>query len=264
MHAWIESGSGHWESFLCAFVLVMIRLSGLMVFAPVFSSQAIPARVKAVLVLAISILLAPVVAGLPNAHTTLGILPVAGEMLTGMLFGFALSLLNELLVFTGQVLGMQFSFSLVNLMDPNSQVQTPILGQLFGLLGTMVLLAAGLDRVMLAAVIRSFAEAPVGATLIGGRVAVTLVGMTGGVFVAALQLSAPVIAATLLVELAVALLSKLSPQIPVLAITVPAKTTLGYVALIAALALWPRFIEARFNGLLDQAVSLLHQGAARL
>ena len=50
---------------------------------------------------------------------------------------------------------------------------------------------------------------------------------------------------------------------PVLAITVPAKTTLGYVALIGSMALWPRFLEARFSGLLDQAVSLLHQGVVR-
>ncbi len=245
-------------------VLVMIRLSGLMVFAPMFSSQAIPARVKAVFVLALSILLAPVVAALPDAHVSLGVLPVLGEVLAGMLFGLSLSLLNELLVFAGQVMGLQFSFSLVNLMDPNSQVQTPVLGQMFSLLGGMVLIAAGLDRVLIAAVIRSFALAPVGATLISGRTGLALIGMTGGVFIAALQLSAPVIAATVLVELSVALLAKLSPQLPVLAITVPAKTTLGYLGLLGSLALWPRFLEARFDALLDQAMSLLRQGVVRL
>lgn len=50
-----------WSHFLSAMVLVMVRISGLMAFAPIFSSGAIPARVKAVFVLAVSFLLAPVV-----------------------------------------------------------------------------------------------------------------------------------------------------------------------------------------------------------
>ena len=59
----------------------------------------------------------------------------AGELSVGLVFGFLLSFVFEVLEFTGQVLGFQFSFSLVNLMDPNSGDQTPLLGQLFILLG---------------------------------------------------------------------------------------------------------------------------------
>ncbi len=51
-----------WEQYLTAGVLVAIRLSGLMVFAPVFSSDAIAPRIKAGFVFALTILLAPAVA----------------------------------------------------------------------------------------------------------------------------------------------------------------------------------------------------------
>jgi flagellar biosynthesis protein FliR len=78
-----------------------------------------------------------------------------------------------------------------------------------------------------------------------------------GVFFAALQLAAPVMSATLLVEIGIALMSRVSPQLPVLALTVPAKTVLGYVVLIGSLALWPAFLEARFDGLLNSAQGLL-------
>ncbi|MGA2569629.1 MAG: flagellar biosynthetic protein FliR [Terracidiphilus sp.] len=57
----------------------------------------------------------------------------------------------------------------------------------------------------------------------------------GGIFLAALDLAAPVLAATLLVEIAVALLGKLNPQLPVMALTVPLKTLTGFVILVAAL-----------------------------
>jgi flagellar biosynthetic protein FliR len=57
----------------------------------------------------------------------------------------------------------------------------------------------------------------------------------------------------MLVEIAVGLLSKLSPQLPVMSLTVPLKTLVGFAVLTGSLALWPRFIQARFAGLLDMA-----------
>lgn len=251
----------HWESALPAMVLVLVRVSGLMVFAPVFSSEAIPARIKAVFVLAITFLVAPVVAGLPQAHAELGVMPVLGELTVGLLFGMTLSLLFEALGFAGQVLGFQFSFSLVNLLDPNSPVETPLLGQMFTLMGTLTVIATGLDRIVLAALLRTFATAPVGTVRLDPGAAIALVGMAGGIFSAALQLAAPVLASTLLAETAIALAGKLAPQLPVMAIDVPAKTLLGYGVLIGSLALWPAWIEARFSSLLDAAGHLLAQAA---
>ncbi|HEX3472675.1 MAG TPA: flagellar biosynthetic protein FliR [Silvibacterium sp.] len=250
-----------WPHFLSAMVLVMVRLSGLMVFAPLFSSEAIPPRIKVLFVLATSILLAPVVSALPLARAELGVLSVIGELSVGLVFGLGLSMLSEVLLFAGQVLGFQFSFSLVNLLDPNSQVQTPLMAQMFTLLGTLVLLASGLHRTILLAVIRSFRDAPMGAVFFDGHAGLALVRTMSGVFFAALQLAAPVMAATMLVEVTVAVLGKISPQLPVMMISVPAKTLLGYTVLIGSLALWPRFVEARFSLLLDGAEQLIRHAA---
>lgn len=249
------------ESALGAMTLVLVRISGLMVFAPVFSSEAIPMRVKAVFVLAVSFLVAPVVAGFPGAHAELGVLPVLGELSVGLLFGLTLQMLSESLRLAGQVVGFQFSFSLVNVMDPNAPVQMPLLGQMFGLLGTLTIIGTGLDRVLLAALLRTFVAAPVGTVTLDPRAGLALVSMAGGIFAAALQLSAPVLAATMLAEMAVALAGKLSPQLPVMSLTVPLKTMLGYGVLIGSLALWPHWIEARFASLLDEAGRLLAQAA---
>jgi flagellar biosynthetic protein FliR len=253
-------GNLDWGHFLSAMVLAMVRLSSMMVSAPFFSSQAIPKQVKAVFVVAISVLLAPVVASLPMARAELGVMPLAGEVGAGLIFGFSLSLLNEVMLFAGQVLGVQFSFSLANLLDPNSEVQTPLLSQMFSLMALIVLVTAGLDRSMLAALIRSFAEAPLGSVFFRGEQALVLMQMAGGIFFAALQLAAPAMAATMLVEIAVALAGKMSPQLPVMAITVPAKTLIGYIVLIGSLALWPRFVENHFDRLLAVAENMMRQG----
>jgi flagellar biosynthetic protein FliR len=55
----------------------------------------------------------------------------------------------------------------------------------------------------------------------------------------------------------VSLLGKLSPQLPIMALAVPLKTLTGFALLLGSLAVWPRFIEARFAGLLDLAERLL-------
>ncbi len=180
-----------------------------------------------------------------------------GELSTGLLFGLSLTLLMEMLNFSGQLLGLQFSFSLVNVLDPNSSIETPLLSQLLNTVGLLVLLAAGLDRTLLSALMHTFAVVPVGTAWMNTRASLTLVEMTSGVFLAAVQLSAPVIAATLLVEVVVALVGRMSPQLPVLFVGIPLKTLIGYVVLIGSLGVWPRFIEARFDGLLNQGMQLV-------
>jgi flagellar biosynthetic protein FliR len=246
-----------WTTFLSAMTLALVRVSGMVAFAPFFSSTSLPVRAKAVFVGAVAFLLAPLVAALPNAQVTLSFSALLGELAVGLVYGLALTLLNEMLLFAGQIVGLQFSFSLVNLLDPNSAIQTPLLGDLFQLMGTLVVIAAGLDRILLDSLVRSFRVAPLGAYALGPPAALELVRAAAGVFLAALELAAPVLAATMLVEIAVALMGKLSPQLPVMSLDVPLKTLTGFVILIGSLALWPRFIEARFAGLLDLAQRLI-------
>jgi flagellar biosynthetic protein FliR len=246
-----------WGRFLSALALVLVRISGMVVFAPFFSSTALPLRTKAVFVGAVAYLLAPLVATLPMAQVSIGFSALLGELAVGLVYGLMLTLLTEMMLFAGQVAGMQFSFSAVNLIDPTSSIQTPLLGDLFQLMGTLVVITAGLDRILLASVVRSFRAVPLGSYALAPATAMAVVRAAGGIFLAALELAAPVLAATMLVEVAISLLGKLSPQLPVMSLTVPIKTLTGFVLLMGSLALWPRFIEARFAGLLDMAERLI-------
>jgi flagellar biosynthetic protein FliR len=229
----------------------------MLAFAPFFSSTSLPIRAKAVFAGAVAYLLAPLVAALPNAQVSLSFSALLGELAVGIVYGLSLALLSEMMLFAGQIAGVQFSFSLVNLLDPNSAIQTPLLGDLFQLMGTLVVITAGLDRILLASLVRSFRVAPMGGYALAPASVLEIVRAAAGVFLAAVELAAPVLAATLLIEVAVSLIGKLSPQLPVMMLTVPMKTLAGFVILAGSLALWPRFIEARFAGLLDMAQRLI-------
>jgi flagellar biosynthetic protein FliR len=246
-----------WSNFLSAMTLTLVRVSGMVLFAPFFSSTALPLRAKAVFVGAVAYLLAPLVATLPRAEASLSFSAILGELAVGLVYGLTLALMSEMMLFAGQILGMQFSFSLVNLMDPASSIQTSLLGDLFQLMGTLVVITAGLDRILLASMVRSFRVAPLGSFALAPASAQAIVRAAGGIFLAALELAAPVLAATMLIEVSISLLGKLSPQLPVMSLSVPMKTLIGFALLMGSLALWPRFIEARFSGLLDLAERLI-------
>ncbi len=248
------------EQYASVGVLVAIRMSGLMVFAPLFSSSAIAPRIKAGFVLALTMLLAPVVGAVDGARVVLDARSILGELGVGMVFGLCLMVLTEALVMAGALIGMSFSFSLVNLLDPNTMVETPVLGQMLSWLGLLVIMSAGLDRVLISAVVRSFVFVPVGQAVIQASVGAGLVGMAGGIFIAGLQLAAPVMAAALTVEMTISMVSRLAPMLPVQVIGIPLKTLASYGVLIGSLAVWPGWIERHFGALLDIAARLLVRG----
>jgi flagellar biosynthetic protein FliR len=252
-----QLNSSGWPGFLTTGFLVMVRISGLLIFAPFFSSTAIAPRIKAGFVFALTILLTPAVATVPDARTELDMMAVLGELGVGLVFGLSLVMLNEALMFAGTLMGMQFSFSLVNLMDPNSKIETAVLGQMLSWLGLLVLIGVGLDRTLLAAMVRSFRAVPVGHAVVQATTGTALTAMAGGIFLAGLQLAAPVITAALIVEVTVALIGRVAPQLPAMVLGIPLKTLVCYGVLVGSLALWPGWIEHHFAALLDAAERLI-------
>jgi flagellar biosynthetic protein FliR len=241
------------ENLLTAGVLVTLRFGSALVTMPVFSSPGIPARVKALFVLTLAVVLTPVAAYLPGAQPNLTAPALLSEVAVGLFFGLTLAFLNEALLFAASMMSSAFSFSLANLMDPNSQVETEVLGTVLSWFGILVLLSAGLHRTMLAALMRTLVTVPLGHAPVAMHTGSQIAGMASGIFFSGVQLAAPVVAAALLVEVAVGIVGRMAPALPAQIASVPIKTIVSYVVLIGALSLWPAWIEHRFAALLDAA-----------
>ena len=242
-----------WSTLLSGGILTMCRLGGVVAFAPPFRGSTIPVKVRAVFVLALTWLAAPMATGRMHGPLELTVVAVSGECMIGLLLGLALSFVSESLLYAGSLMSISFSFSLANLLDPNSQVETDVLSTLLNWIGVLVLLAAGLHRVMLSAVLHSFTALPLGTVVVSGNAGRALVDAASGIFFAGLQLAAPVLAAALLVEVALGLTGRLAAGLPVHMFNVPLKTGVAYLTLAGSLALWPGWIERHFTALLDAA-----------
>ena len=238
---------------------VGLRISGLFVFAPFFGSDAIAPRIKIGLVLAITVLLYPVCGPRGLELSTSGILRVVvGELLVGLLIGLSVQLVFEAAQYAGQLMGVQVGFSLVNILDPNTQVDTPVLSLFSQTLVMLIFLRFGMHRCLLRAIAASFAYLPPGATTLSGDVAHELLLAAGGIWLTGVQIAAPLLITTMLTDLLLGFLGKASPQLPVLFLGLSVKSLAGLTVLAAALKYWPGIFEQQFAHAARSGEHMLH------
>ncbi len=108
-------------SIIRAFLTISVRLTGMMLFAPFFGSVVIPVPVKAVLVIALTALLFPVVGHqIEVTSTTNWPFLIFTEFLIGAGMGIATNLVFDAAQLAGQVLSIQVGSSLINILDPQT------------------------------------------------------------------------------------------------------------------------------------------------
>jgi flagellar biosynthesis protein FliR len=222
------------------FMLVLARVSPLFLLAPLFSSKLLPARARGIVAVGLALGIAPIAmnAGdatrIPTEVLALGGL-VLKEMLVGLGFSFALGCLFAAVQVAGSVLDTMIGFSFGALVDPVTGTNGGVLNQLYALIGVMIFVVIGGDAWVIQGLARSYdaiplADMPAIGTLVeGAQVAFS------GIFAAAIQISAPVLIAVVLCDVAFGLVSRVVPQLNVFAVGFPAKVTVGLVLVGASL-----------------------------
>lgn len=240
-------------------LVVGLRVSGLMLFAPFFGSATIPPRIKIVLVIAITAVLYPVYAThLSPVAASQWPMVAASEMLVGIAIGLATNAVFEAAQLAGQVLSVQMGYSLVNILDPNTQVENTVVAMLHQSIAMLIFLALGVHRWVVRAVAHSFDYLPPGTATINPILAKALLHEGAVVLQLGVQIAAPVLAATLLVDLVLGLLGKASPQMPLMLLGPAVKSTLGVLVFGITVGFWPRLFEKYFSESIAYAEQLLH------
>lgn len=249
----------HLEELLAAAVFTGARVSGLMVFCPFLGSDAVPVPVKAGLTLLLTILLHPLhgpaqlVLG-PWQWAQVGL----SEALIGLLLGLVANFLFESAMMAGQILGTQIGYSLANVFNPDTQADTPVLSQFHQMAALLIFLQLDVHHWLLRSLVRSFAYLPAGAISMTLATVTSLLHAAGGIFLAGVQIAAPSLVATLVVDMALGFLGKASPQLPVLFIGLAVKNLVGLAGLVAAMAYWPQMFNQQFARGIQTAERLMH------
>ena len=244
---------------VAALLFVGVRVAGVMTFAPFFSSDAIAPQMKAAFTIALTVLLYPVVgiAGL-RAGASGWLRMVAGEAVIGFALGLTLQIIFEAAQMGGQIVGVQTGFSLVTLLDPQSQADSPVLTVFHQLITLLIFLQLHVEHWLLRGLAASFAYLPAGASISAPALGSGLLRAAAGIWLVGVEIAAPVLLATVMADVALGFLGKASPQLPVIFVGLSIKTLLGLAVLAGSLVMWPRLFEKRFAAALVLGERLLH------
>lgn len=226
-----------------ALVLLALRVGGLLLVAPVFSAKTVPMKVRTGLLLLFTLLLAgPAVAAARAGLPALQVTPAAfvGESLVGFAVGFGAAVLVGAAETAGELMTTSVGLSGASLLDPMSGQSNTVLAQFAQLFAVTVLLSVGGHLVMLDALAESVRAVPVGTAGAGGvdvRAGLAALVATGGaLFALGLKFAAPVVAAAMIGNVALAVLTRVAPALNVFTVAFPLQIGLGLTAAIAALA----------------------------
>ncbi len=218
------------NSELTIWFLVFTRVGAMLAVLPMFSSQSVPIQLRIALGALVAFLITPMMPPVPGADV-LSIWTLARLMFMeasiGVLLGFVSKFVFYALEIAGGFVATEMGLTMPAEFNHVTGNAMFVPGLIFYWLATMLLLTLNLHHWMIVGFERSYALVPVGGAHLGEALLVNVVQKSAGVFVIALQISAPVMAVSFLVTLVFAVLSRAVPQMNVFAESMPVRTLLG-------------------------------------
>jgi flagellar biosynthesis protein FliR len=218
------------ESLLFAFLLVFVRCSAMLMSSPVFGAQTTPLPIRIFTTLSISgaltVALQPMMAPPPSDLWGLGG-AVLQEAVAGLLLGTFMTLVLQAAQIAGSLLDMQIGLGMSQVVNPVNGVSATVLGQFKHMLAVVVFLSVDAHHQMLAAFANSYQAMPNFSAPGMMAIQAGLVEMLGAIFLLALQIAAPVLAVSVVVDAALGVMNKAVPQMQALQLGMPAKTGIG-------------------------------------
>ncbi|TKS53958.1 flagellar biosynthetic protein FliR [Luteimonas yindakuii] len=215
-----------------------LRVGALLMAMPLIGTRAIPARIRVMVALAISLALAPLLPA-PPAYTGFDaatVLSIARELAVGAAMGFMLRLVFEAGALAGELISQGTGLSFAQMSDPLRGVNSGVIGQWFYLAFGLLFFAANGHLAMVALLVHSYEALPIGTALPDVRATLSVAPEFFAVVLrGAVSLALPVMVAMLAVNLAFGVLSRAAPALNPIQLGLPISVLVG-LFLIAMLA----------------------------
>ena len=210
-----------------------VRIAAAVMVMPVLSGNFTPARVKILLALGLTLVIAPVLP--PAAPVSLlsleGVLAVMREVLIGLAIGFVIQLVFDAIALGGQVISMTMGLGFAVFIDRQNGVNIPVLGQFFMMLGMLIFLSLDGHLAVIELLADSFRLLPLMGSGLSQNAIGGLLEWSSQMFVVAIRIALPAITAMLIVNLSFGVMSRAAPTLNLFAIGFPVAMLLGFVVI---------------------------------
>ncbi|ODB95140.1 flagellar biosynthetic protein FliR [Candidatus Thiodiazotropha endoloripes] len=238
-------------SVVTAVLLVATRLAPLFLLTPIFAIARLPAHVRVLLILSLSLLMT---VGLnvhpieqPKQLSDL-FLAMANELMFGLTLAFGLFTAFGAFLFGGRILDFQMGFGVANLIDPATQTQAPLIGTVLNLMAVMTFFLIDGHHMLIRGVAYSLEKIPPGSSLINLDIEVIL-AQFGVMFVYGLAVVAPAVAVLLMLDVGMAVAARTMPQVNMFIVGFPLKIFLGLVILALSLNYMGPLLEKIYSSI---------------
>jgi len=243
------------------FLLVMIRVGGLIVSAPVLGSRNFPVIGKIGLVGMTAMLITPSVTmvggGVPDDALAFAFMGV-GELLIGLLMGFVMTMVFAAIQIGGQLMDMQSGFGMMNVFNPAMETQFPIFGFFYFIVAVLYLLILDGHHLMLLALVRTFDKIPLGGFVFHPELLLQVPRWGSAMFVDGLLIAAPIVGAMFVAYASLGLLGRVVPQIHLFVVGFPLTMALGMLVVGMSIQVYLAVLNGMFYNMFRNVDSMIN------
>ena len=242
------------QTWVISLLWPLTRILAVIATAPILSHASIPVRAKLGIGICITLVVVPTLPPLPQFEifSFQGLLLLAQQLVIGVAIGFSMRLVFAAVDLAGQLIGMNMGLGFASFFDPQTQGQSTAVNQFLVLLTMLIFLSLDGHLMIISAMVESFTTLPI--SLEGGGIDPLKVAMWGAtIFSSGLLLALPAVAALLVTNMALGILTRTAPQLNLFGIGFPITLSIGFVVLALALP-----------GMLKPIENFIEQGASNM
>ncbi|MTI48006.1 flagellar biosynthetic protein FliR [Sporosalibacterium faouarense] len=235
------------------FLLILVRSTGLFVITPIFSRKNIPNILKIGLAFFMSLIIFSVIDYDAEVFNDLSmVLLIIKEFAVGLIIGFISYVFFTSMYIAGQIIDMQIGFGMVNVLDPQHNVQLPITGNFYYILAALIFLTTNGHHLLIRALVDSYSLIPIGSFAFSNDLTTQMISIFGQVFVIGFKIASPIIATIFLANVLLGILAKTMPQMNVFVVGMPFKVAVGLLVLIFTIPIFSVILQHLFESMFNE------------
>lgn len=241
------------------FIMILIRIASFIYVAAIFNTANTPARTKVGLAFFVAVLVYTANPDMTFEYN--GALELAAiilkEVAVGMFLGVISAFCIQIIMYSGAIIDMDTGLSMAQIMDPTTNIQVGIFGNFYYYILLLLLLVSGLHRYLIQAIIETYKVIPIGQVTFSAGIFDTIMKFIGDYFVIGFRIALPVFSVTLLLNVVLAILARIAPQMNMFVVGMQLKIFAGIFAVMFTVVMMPAVstvIEEEIHTLLASLV----------
>ncbi len=244
---------------LSTYLWPLLRITGFLLADPLYGTKTVPRRIKTVFAIALTVLIAPLLPAMPAIPVVSGegFAILVQQLLIGLAMGFVMRIAITVVEMSGALASLQMGLGFAMFFDPQHGASVPALSRFLTMLVYLLFLAMDGHHAVLSALVDSFTVFPVALEPLP-RMSYKLLAEWGGhIFSFGLLMAMPVVAALLITNLAIGVMTRAAPQFNIFTFGFPLTLMVGFVALYFTLPFFPAAVERLYAEAMGQMMTLL-------